>query len=277
MESSEAYKKIDPLRGTVRTVMAHDLATEFEKKGAAGAYEVIRQYLEKLNITPDFVKQDDERFASWRQKLNTARGIMISNHPSMIDAPLLSQALTRSDVKLVVNAGLYKRVEGKTFQDMLIPATTNSLHEVKSMLSSIRALLLKGGLVWIFPTGGMEINTGNRESIHFASGFALILKELQPADMVYSFHINTQDLLPVGSVAKINTTFLSGRFLPDELNLARSKNPVRVRIDESFSEAGEWQDLLKSTGKKGRNEILTAHYLEQFDIEKDELGVLNRG
>lgn len=273
----QSLKRLDPLRGAVRSIVAGDLIKRFDEKGPQGAYEYTHEYLERLNIETDFVKKKDERFPLWRERLNTARGIMISNHPSLLDAPLLSQALTRDDAKLVVNQGLYKRVEGSSLQQMFIPAAKDSLSEAKEMISSIRSILSAGGLIWIFPTGGQEIDNGHSESLRFAPGFAHILNELSPEDMVYSFHINTEDLRPVSSALKINTSFLSGEFLPEELNIARRRDITRVRIDELYSSAKEWQDVLRGVGKKERNEALTKHYLEQFSLDKSELEVLSRG
>ncbi len=278
MDKSGSFDRKKPFRNTIRSIVAENLKGRFREKGVDGFYEYAREYLERLNIQPDFVKKNDVRFPSWRKRLKSARGVMISNHPSILDAALLSQALARDDFKLVATREMYERVKGSELARILIPASRkDSIHETKGTMRSISDHIGAGGLVWIFPTGGAQIDRSDPpKPVHFASGFDFVLKQLAPEDMVYAFHIDTEDLKPVASVPNINASFLSGEYLPSQLNIAHMREKRLIKIDEVCTDARDWQTVSEATDRKERNEVFTKHYLKLFDIPGTEMNIVNR-
>lgn len=268
--------KLQPFRNTVRTIIAEEMKRRVEAKGPRGLAEYAGEYLERLSVVPEFVSKERPDFAEMRKSLNTKGGVMISNHPSILDAQLLLQALEREDYKLVVTPELYERAKGTVLENIFIPAARESLSEMKKMVKTIQEHIAAGGLVWIFPTGGAPRGS-DEEPRHFASGFNLILNELAPEDMVYLFHIDHASVRPVAGYLRINVPFLSGEFLPRFMNVAKMHGPHTVQIDERCMTAAQWKDVAQKTGKRDRNRALTGFYLQQFGISGDELSKISRG
>lgn len=263
MEGFNIHELSAPLRNVVRPLIAKGLEESFASQGIDGFYKFNSEYLDTANVRPEFVKESDPRFAEWRRRLNEERGIMISNHPSIIDAPLLASALSRPDVKIVVNKKFYEQTEGMPIHELFIPALQDTVSEVKSVMKQMEEHIKSGGLVWIFPTGAVAKGDAEAE---FASGLRHLISRLDDTDMVYSFHIDTQSLPRSTNTLTVNSGLIADFLTLPELNPNSYRDTAFARIDESCTNAKEWKNSMVGAGKPERNKALTQHYLELFGI-----------
>ncbi len=268
MESFNIHELSGPVRNIVRPLIARGLEDSFQSQGIDGFYKFTREYLETANARPEFVKESDPKFSEWRRRLNTERGIMISNHPGVLDAPLLVQALQRSDLKIVVNEKLYNETKGMAVNSLFISALSNSVAEVKGVLSEMNKHIKDGGLLWIFPTG--MVTDGDIDA-EFASGLRHLISNLDDADMVYAFHIDRESLGTAGNTLKINSGVIADFLDLPYLNPNSHRDMTIVKIDESCTSAGEWKEAMSQVTKSDKNRALTDHYLTMFGITEDEL------
>lgn len=270
MERFNLHEAMAPLRDKVRPVIARELEEGFSEKGVDGFYDFGRKYLEAVNVQPKFAKESDPKFKEWRDRLNTGRGIMISNHPSIIDGPLLSTVLTRPDIKIVVNNALYEETKGMSINRLLVSALKEgkSLADRKKMWEEMKTHLKWGGLLWIFPTGGVDMTT---EDFHFAPGFSHLINELGDDDFVYSFHIDREDVAKNVNLLSANSGVVADFQFNEVLNMNRYRDTKYVTVDESVSDASVWKKLAADAGKGKANEALTDHYLDTFNLDRKDL------
>lgn len=269
MESFNIHELSGPVRNIVRPLIARGLEDSFQSQGIEGFYKFTRDFLQTANVHPKFVRESDSDFSEWRKRLNTERGIMISNHPGVLDAPLLAQALQRSDLKIVVNENLYDETKGMAVNDLFIPALRDSFVGVKGILLEMSDHIKKGGLLWIFPAG--QVTEGDFD-VEFASGLRHLISNLDDSDMVYAFHIDRESLGATGNTLKINSGVVADFLDLPDLNPNSHRDMTTVKIDESCTSAGEWKGAMSQAMKSDKNRALTDHYLTMFGITEDELG-----
>ncbi len=255
------------LRYNIYTNAAQELKKNAEEGGfhAAG-----KRALEEARIVPVYTleQQNFSEFDENRKRLNKEAGLVISNHPGYFDTFLILNALKRKDVKIVISAENYETYAPLLGSDAFIKAG-DELADVRALLDSIKTHIENGGLVMLYPSGGADrVNKEDKknEELAFKSGFAAIVKKcLKPTDMIYSFHINTEDIEPIiNETVSRHTAMASALATHPALNVNALKDDKGVRVDEKYSTAEEWQALLGDTEKAERNKILTDHYSEQF-------------
>lgn len=270
MENFNFHELAKPLREKVRPLISAELEKYIQEYGVDGFYRFAQRYLEMVNVRPVFTKEQDPCFTEWRHRLQHDKGVVISNHPSLLDMPLLMEAIQRSDLKIVVNMTLYQQTQQMALHDMYIPAAgaDTPLSFQKLMITAMRDHLASNGLLFIFPTGGRELET---DTLEFAHGFSHILDMLDDKDMVYSFHIDSESLNPVSNSIKVNSSILSDFFLPELLNPAKMRETQEIYIDELCQNAGDWKQIKSAQAKGDVSSALTSYYLDLFDIPKKEL------
>lgn len=247
----------------VREKVANGIEGNLELDQKLGIANFAQELLEKLNIKTEFKSQDDEGFEEGRLRLNLEPGLIISNHPSTIDAPLILQLIKRSDLKIVVKELFYeKSATSPLFQDKLIPARKDPKGALETV-NTISDHITQGGVVLIFPTGGREIDVHKH---NFYSGFRHIVSKIDPQNMVYTFNINLEDSkhLLVKDHLHLNTTatVLSGRPIP----FSRFDKPSEVSVSEKYTNAGEWQSLIsEKMPNRDKNRVLSDHYRQLFE------------
>ena len=136
-------------------------------------------------------------------------------------------------------------------------------------MKRLEDILTKGGLVFLFPTGGADFNGG---PFVFKSGFAHILKLLKPEQMVYAFHVSPEDVknafsgTPSGP--RLGSAMIVGKM---GLRASQDKWPT-IRVDECYTQAQVWQEFLQGIPGSGvtKNERLARQYEKLFGIGRDD-------
>lgn len=208
--------------------------------------------MDRLNITPKFVKSADAEFNHSRELLTTKPGLVIANHPSGdIDSISVLSQIKRRDLKIVAHR---KRMgEFASFcPDLFLPAV-KSPHGLLQVLRAVNEHIERGGLALIFPTRGQKRK--DKANRGFQSGFRSIVQRLRPDDMIYSFYINPSDASEALSQMPEGT-------------LQRLDQPQEIKIEEAYSESAEWQAIINSSTKDAVNEKLTKHFLKKFYRER---------
>jgi len=241
-----------------------ELKGDIEEGGLEAAAHRI---LEEAKITPAYTLEQESQpdFEESRNKLNTEAGLIIANHPGYYDTFLILNALKRKDVKIVVSAENYESFAPSIGEDLLIKAT-NEPSEAFAFIRSIKSHIESGGVVLIYPTGGVDRVNKENKDFTFENGFSVILKRcLKPNDMVYSFHIDENDIKPLVD-EKISRMpgVISAISLHPSLNVNKLKDEAVVKVDERYSTAEEWQKVLEDADKETKNEMLSKHFTESF-------------
>lgn len=229
-----------------------------------GVKEASEAFLRMANVRGKYLHEADPKFEDDRKRLNTEAGIMISNHPHYVDVALVLQTLDRNDVMIMANPGPIKYMEKHKIKGNFVSASGDSKENIgifKKIIKHIKA----GGLFVIFPTGGDERDTG---SIDFKQGLPHILKYLKPTNMVYSFYVEPGD---IGEVEKMSggrpLGVMSEITVNENVNINRFREKKEVRVNEAYSQAGEWQEVMRSGHPFPRAKELTEHYLKKFNVK----------
>jgi len=236
-----------------------------QKEGVKAWGEVFPEIAEHLNIGINYDQSEEDSFSEKRGHLNSKPGILIANHPSIIDPCFILPAIKRSDVLVMTQGKRFSFLKELLGAKNILRAPTGP-KEFKEALVRIREHITSGGLFVLFPSGGKEMKDG---VLSFQSGFAEILSNMNPKDMVYSFYIDPD----VGREINSNlvgpprdskdTTFL----IAPELHVRPATERVNLVVKEAYSTAQEWQEVFKgeeNTSRVHRNSLLTEHYLEKF-------------
>lgn len=224
------------------------------------------EFLRMVNVEGDFEHLKDREFKNDREKLNSKPGLLLANHPGLVDVPLILQVLNRKDLLIMANPRLVDYFQKYGGKDSFVAADTEP-GKIQATLQKSAKHITDGGLFVIFPTGGDERKTGQ---IVFKRFFRHLLKKIPQDSMVYSFFVNPSD---IENAEKLSDGRLAG-LLSDistsgKVNITRLVKTARVRIKEAYSEASEWQKLIKNNGKNS-DEVLTNHFLEKFKPEGGE-------
>lgn len=238
---------------------AESLKEDVDVNGLQSAAQI---FLEHAGIKPVYIKESEgEAFAAMRKRLNSEPGVIIANHPGYYDVFSILQALNRKDVKIVVSESNYKVLEPIIGPDFLIKSISKS-DEAFAFLGSIREHVEKGGVVVLFPTGGADRVDSENPKGDFEAGFSVILRRcLRSTDMVYSFHINPDDIDNAvdESVPRV-AGVVSALVLNPGLNINKLKEERIIRVNEDYSQAGIWQTIAKEGGSEG----LAENFLKSF-------------
>src|SRR5262249_39335639 len=77
-------------------------AREISAKTLRMPSEVALEYLRKLNVEPQYLRQNIPEFATMRQRLNSEPGLVIANHPGVVDTALILSMIHRNDLKVLI-------------------------------------------------------------------------------------------------------------------------------------------------------------------------------
>ncbi len=225
--------------------------------------EIMRLYLERERIFPEFSMSGDLSFSSMRQALATEPGVTISNHPAgYIDVPITFSMIPRSDILVYTNKrvkeGLVSGAKkylgenaGRVLDSHLL---TN--HPKKAIENYRKALshVASGGVLILHPTAGKE-RKANTKVVKFEPGFRLLLKKLEPNTMVYAINYD------LGQSFYNNPIFFTGRAASLEIpsNVARRQFArLNVHVKEVLTRVGDWSDYLDT------DEQVTERYWSLF-------------
>lgn len=228
-----------------------------------GGYPALAEMaFEEAGIKPVYLAEQYSEFNDWRERLRTESGLVISNHPGAVDAVAILKVLDRKDVYFIAAEKNVERLRGVIGDEYLLPAAKN-VGELRATLRRVEEALRKGGLVFLFPTGGIE-RLGH--PFEFKGGFAHILKTMRPEQMVYTFHVVPEDVHEIFPKT-LPGLQMGSAMLVGKLGLQKTRNAwPSVRVDERYTTAEVWQRLLsdQSISKADKNKFLTSHYLDLF-------------
>lgn len=207
--------------------MAHDDFTQMEASEIATSH----------NIRIEYMAETDSSLKANRELLRTKPGIIVSNHPGYYDVPIIVSAAHRANCQVLVSEYLYPHLVAAYGEEHV--ATADPRKTVSSFRKQLR-YIRSDGVVITFP-GGNVVSDGE---IVFKRGLSLLIRNLRPDDMVYSFHFST----PPG----------------DEREEA-SKKQISVIVRERYSEAAEWQRLMRECSRETTCRTLTRKYLSLFE------------
>jgi len=231
-----------------------------------GLSAVARKFLDMANIEV-ISSLDPEASDKMHKKLNTEAGLIISNHPGHFDYYAILNLLEREDIKIVVGKTGYKKLAPIIGVDHLIQAKSSmSISEAKEFLKITKDHIENGGVVLLFPTGGKDNVEKENDDLKFESGLGTFLRKvLRPTDMVYSFNIDPKDIRSiVDEKIDRNVGIFTGIATKGLINTNSFKEKKQIHIQESYSQASEWQDIVNATSNEDDNVALAEHFLNQF-------------
>jgi hypothetical protein len=238
----------------VEMLAVDPLKKAFDHGGYKGVAE---KGAEMIGIEVDYVQKEHPDFHKNRERLNHEAGIAICNHPGTVDSIAVLGALDRKDVKFVV--ANIDRMRKILPDEALLEAPSN-LGGLRQLMKSMEDHIKQGGLVFMYPEGEQS----HGEVKEFKSGFGALVKALPPETMVYSFHIDPEEV-EVMRGGKSATNEMIKKIVKNKLMSGSDKDVVHV--DEAYTKAGDLVDAFKASGqsKSEYNRFLTEKYLEQFE------------
>lgn len=255
---------MESLKHAIYGKTAESLTDDLEK----GGFEAVgKKVLEAANLEPRYLleEQSEQVFNESRTKLNSEAGLIIANHPGYYDTFAILNALKRSDVKIVVGVKNYETYRPILGENLLIRASADPADGL-AMMRSIKDHVENGGVVILYPSGGIDRAGKKNKSFDFQNGLSVILKRcLKPDDMVYSFYIEDEDIeAVVGEKISRIPGIVSAVAADPALNINRLKERAVVRIDERYSRAEEWQKISGGAEKEDRSEALSRQFRKNF-------------
>ncbi len=258
------------MEGFKKIVYAEALSGLKDSVNEGGLEAVGKKVLDAAKITPVYTNEgNSETFEEDRKRLNTEAGIVVANHPGYYDTFLILNALKRKDVKIIASESNFKYFAPSIGEEYLIKAT-NDPTQALAFLRSIKDHIDNGGLVVIFPTGGVDRVDNDPTDFMFENGFSVIIKRcLKPGDMVYSFYINPEDIAAlVDETIPRTPGTISAVALHPSININKFKDDAEVRVDERYSTADEWQQIVDDSEKEEKNAALSKHFTDSFKPPK---------
>lgn len=234
------------------------------KKGPARWGCVFMDIMNILNFEPEYVQESFETSKDLREKLNTRAGILIANHPSSLDVGFIFAALLRPDILIMMQRKRFAFFE-KVFGPEHVVAAPSGEEELAEVLRRAEDHIARGGLFIIFPSGGEEIRTGK---LRFKSGFRLLLSRMLPEVMVYMMYIdrNAARIIMDESVGPPRRSDDTAILISPRLHMRPLKDRLKVKVNERYSEAREWQEVLGHASEKSsyeQNDLLMEYFLQR--------------
>lgn len=234
------------------------------KKGPERWGSVFMDIMNMLNFEPKYIQEDFETFKELRRKLNSQSSVLIANHPSSLDVGFVFAALSRPDILIMMQKKRFAFFETVFSAEHVIAAPSGE-EELAEVLKRAEDHIARGGLFIIFPSGGEEMRTGK---LRFKSGFRLLLSRMLPEVMVYMMYIdrNAARIIMDESVGPPRGKDDTAILISPQLHMRPLKDNLKVKINEGYSEAKEWQGLLKNASEKdvyGQNNLLMEHFLKK--------------
>lgn len=233
-------------------------APEFHRGGFPG---MARAMFEALHVEPIYLAEQRPGFQRMREALRTESGLVIANHPGVVDIPAVFLGLDRQDVRILAseeNAYQARRMLGS---EAFLPVSRD-ISKLRPVMEEAQSLMRSGGAVFLFPSGGHD---EQGHELPFQSGFRYLLRGLQPEQMVYSFHIYPEDvrqMIPRISRAKLEAEMIARRV---GMSPPRLSEQHVIRIDEEYTQAGWWQAQLRGVEPQQANQVATEVYRRLFE------------
>jgi hypothetical protein len=256
-------KAIEKAKESLREHISPQIISLFSDGNLENIHEFALKHLGGLGIQPKFTQEGNPQLEDMRKRLNTEPGVIICNHPGWGDTFEILSVLKREDLKIMME---------KKYFDLLPPGISNRYFfpnernpaKAMAVFRKIQDHIKNGGVLLIYPSGGKEQSASHHDST-FMNGFRVLLRGLKPEQMVYCFNINETD------TANINPhkprIFLASEVLLHS-HLDATKDPQVVRLDEVYTQAGEWQEAIKDERKDAANKRLTTKYEAMFASNK---------
>ncbi|HEY4526316.1 MAG TPA: 1-acyl-sn-glycerol-3-phosphate acyltransferase [Candidatus Paceibacterota bacterium] len=246
---------------------------EFEE----GRLQAVGKILTKrVNFTAESTAATRPEFQENRHRLNTKPGLIIANHPGKLDPFLLLSQIERTDLLVMVDTPVYAalvRELGPDIAQKQFVSNKSSRANLKNVLHRVNEHIDQGGAFLVFPAGG---------GTEFQSTFGRILQNRKADDMVYSFHLDPED---VGHGERNKATLLASIgfqvVMPQSVPSPREMTaPSVIKLDEHFSTVEEWQNVMKGASTEGKktdkiNASLTDHFAMQFILQRMPEAVRN--
>jgi len=150
----------------------------------------------------------------------------------------------------------------KAFGEKYFIPAYKTLLELKQAMVEIRQHITEGGLFMIFPSGG---DKEDGRDMTFNHGFRTILD-----NMVYAYHVDVEQAIALRNNKIKSFVGLASDILTNELiNPNKIGEPRVVEMDELYTQAGSWQEVVKQARQGGiKPEIgLTEHYQNLFSVK----------
>lgn len=239
--------------------IAERAKNSFEENDFSKLHKVMDDYFQDLNIDVEYTQSHDPNFEEMRTKLNTEPGVIISNHPGKVDSAAIIKTIHRNDIKIIVTKNGFDTYLHKFGEQYFIPAKDENGASL-SALREAETHIKKGGVILIFPSGRQD--TGE---VEFKDGLTFLIQRMDPQNMVYSFHINEEDVTDATSNEKL-IGLSSATFISPNININKLGKKGKLRVDEKYSSAKEWQEIMDSLDRKTNTRKITEHYKEAFEI-----------
>ena len=250
-----------------KKVTLQEAGKVIQQQGWGAMPDFLDNYFRSLNIQPSFIQEKNPDYLQMRNRLKTASGLVISNHPGYFDFPIIVASLGgRKDVKIFVAEKIHEEYSGLLGQEYFLKATKDPT-ENKKIFRKAQEHLAAGGIILIFPTGTDEhlSNTHREDTVLFQTGFGFLVKHfLKPPDMIYSFHVDENDIASIID-EKIRRGWgaASDTIFPGMVNPNQFKETKIIKVNEVCTNASEWQELIQRDSLE-TNRQLTAHFKNQF-------------
>lgn len=203
--------------------------------------------------------EDGLMFREMRERLRTEAGVIICNHPSHFETLAVLGMLERPDIKVVVSRyAVATPLFGE--ENFIVSNPSASREEFLATREEMKSHIEKGGLLVLFPTGGVERYS---EEFLFKSGFSLLVRDvLRPTDMVYACYVNEAD-------AKTLKKQTSARLLSAVAGFKRRGKTLferrQLHLRERYTTADMWKSSLQgAVSRRDENRRLTELYSSLF-------------
>jgi len=263
MNKLEGVKKITEDYHT--KIVGNRYKKKIEEKGLG---EATKDLMGAMGVSVLSKRENDPEFSEMRKKLSTEPGIVIANHPGQYDALAILSTLNRQDIKFMVAGNVYEALSSVFGEERIIEAKRDGRKDLLDTLNGILKHIENGGLFIYFPTGGRETWSTDAK-FEFFSSFRYLVEKMNSKDMVYSMNINPVSTNPERSGLSIERVVRESAFASDSGReipiLSKRAKPFTLEIDENYSQAGEWKNIIESEGSNPvKNKMLTLNYLEKF-------------
>ena len=261
----EFLKKIgDAIEPLVNRMPAQAVIHRAEKRGIHTLHAMAGSILEQMNITPVYIQEtvrSGENLRELRSQLNHEPGIVIANHPGGGDVFAVTKLIERTDVLVLASTWAFKNFKGTTplFDHFL--EVTEDPQKLRTQFQRIKEHITKGGLLVIFPTGG------DKEELIFRNGFKFLVENiLRPTDMVYSCWVNPADAASIKKDMGSRTAGVFVEGVSGEIgNLNRLGKARTLHVDERYTQAQEWKEVVTGSPRREANTTLTQHFLSLWN------------
>lgn len=247
--SNQGYKE------KLRRKTLEQIGGVFRDKGVHAASKYV---LEMLNTE---VRYQENPVGENRRKLNGRKGLIISNHPGLVDTPAILGALTRNieSIKAVVSERIYERYSKIFGKNNFISAPSgHGLKEARELVNAINDHInYNNGVVLLYPSGEMD----TKDSVNFKSGFRVVLDLLSDDTMVYCFNFREEEIRKIaGPISRMG---LNSEAIGFPININKLRDQFVLNVGEHYTEAGEWK-AISANDRISANKNLSEHYKGLF-------------